>query len=126
MEIAQLVISPAILFGAFIFFWRESKSGRSELENRLVKRMDRMENSLEARMHASENRLDARIVASENRLDARMDALEDRLDARMDALEDRLDTRIVALEDKIDGIETRIDEVSGYFKYKPDNGGTRR
>ncbi|MCY3773568.1 MAG: hypothetical protein OXG98_16300 [Gemmatimonadetes bacterium] len=66
MEIAQLVVTPAFLFGAFIFFWRASKSGRIELENRLVARMDRMEDRLEARIVASENKLEARIVTLED------------------------------------------------------------
>lgn len=46
MEIAQLIVSPAILLGAFIFFWKESIAGRMELETRLVQRMDRMEDRL--------------------------------------------------------------------------------
>ena len=31
-----------------------------------------------------------------------------------------MEAQIIALESKIDGVETRIDEVSGYFKYKAD------
>ena len=66
MEIAQLVVSPAILLAAFIFFWKESKAGRVELETRLVQRMDRMEDRLEARIIASEDKTEARIVALED------------------------------------------------------------
>ena len=61
MEIAQLVVSPAILLGAFIFFWKESKAGRMELETRLVQRMDRMEDRLEARIVVLEDKMDTRI-----------------------------------------------------------------
>ncbi len=61
MEIAQLVMSPTLLLDAFIFFWREAKAGRQELRNewrsdfsqleaRLVTRMDRMEDRLETRI----------------------------------------------------------------------------
>ena len=61
MEIAQLVVSPAILLGAFIFFWKESKAGRMELETRLVQRMDRMEDRLEVRIVSLEDKMDTRI-----------------------------------------------------------------
>ena len=94
MEIAQLVVSPAILLGAFIFFWKESKAGRMELETRLVKRMDRMEDRLEARIIASE----ACMVALEDKMDKRFIALEDKMDTRFIALEDKMDTRIGRLE----------------------------
>lgn len=72
MEIAQLVVSPAILLGAFIFFWKESKAGRSELETRLVQRMDRMEDRLEARFTV----IDTRFVVLEDKMDKRFVALE--------------------------------------------------
>ena len=113
MEIAQLVVSPAILLGAFIFFWKESKAGRSELETRLVQRMDRMEDRLEARIVESE----ARTVALERKMDSRFAAMEDRLEARFAAidtrfvaLEDKMDKRFNALEDKMD---TRIGRLEG-------------
>ena len=81
MEIAQLVVSPAILLGAFIFFWKESKAGRSELETRLVQRMDRMEDRLEARIVESE----ARTVALEDKMDTRIGRLEGVLTAQREA-----------------------------------------
>ena len=75
MEIAQLVVSPAVLLAAFIFFWREAnagrkeaKAGRLELETRLVSRMDRMEDRLESRFARLEDRLDARIDQLELKL----------------------------------------------------------
>ena len=68
MEIAQLVVSPAVLLAAFIFFWREAKTGRLELETRLVSRMDRMEDRLESRFARLEDRLDARIDQLELKL----------------------------------------------------------
>ena len=37
MEVAQLVITPAVMLSAFIFFWREAKNGRTELRNELKK-----------------------------------------------------------------------------------------
>ena len=37
MEVAQLVITPAVMLSAFIFFWREAKNGREELRNVLKK-----------------------------------------------------------------------------------------
>ena len=82
MEIAQLVVSPAILLAAFIFFWREAKAGRLELETRLVKRMDRME-----------DRLEARIVALEEKMDRRIDTLEEKMDTRIGRLEGVLITQ---------------------------------
>ncbi|MCY3555921.1 MAG: hypothetical protein OXH56_11460 [Gemmatimonadetes bacterium] len=35
MEVAQLVITPAVMLSAFIFFRREAKNGREELRNDL-------------------------------------------------------------------------------------------
>ncbi len=89
MEIAQLVVSPAILLGAFIFFWKESKAGRMELETRLVQRMDRMEDRLEARIDTLEDKMDKRFVESE----ARIVALEDKMDTRIGRLEGVLITQ---------------------------------
>ena len=102
MEIAQLIISPAILLGAFIFFRKESKAGRLVLETRLVQRMDRMEDRLEARFVESE----ARFVALEDKMDRRFIAT----DARIVALENKMDKRFVALEDKMDA---RVDRLEG-------------
>ena len=89
MEIAQLVVSPAILLGAFIFFWKESKAGRMELETRLVQRMDRMEDRLEARIDTLEDKMDKRFVESE----ARIVALKDKMDTRIGRLEGVLITQ---------------------------------
>ena len=89
MEIAQLVVSPAILLGAFIFFWKESKAGRMELETSLVQRMDRMEDRLEARIDTLEDKMDKRFVESE----ARIVALEDKMDTRIGRLEGVLITQ---------------------------------
>lgn len=85
MEIAQLVVSPAILLGAFIFFWKESKAGRVELETRLVQRMDRMEDRLEARIVALEDKMDKRFVALEDKMDTRVGRLEGVLITRQKA-----------------------------------------
>ena len=68
MEIAQLVVSLAVLLTAFVVFWRETKAGRLELETRLVSRMDRMEDKLETGIARLEDRLDTRIARLEQNL----------------------------------------------------------
>ena len=35
MELAQLLITPATLLSAFIFFWNQAKTGRDELKREL-------------------------------------------------------------------------------------------
>ncbi len=35
MEIAQLLVTPATLLTAFIFFWNQAKTGRDELKREL-------------------------------------------------------------------------------------------
>ncbi len=35
MEIAQLLITPGILLTAFIFFWKQARTGRDELKREL-------------------------------------------------------------------------------------------
>ncbi len=83
MEIAQPIVSPAILLGAFIFFRKESKAGRMELETRLVQRMDRMEDRLGVRFVESE----ARFIALEDKMNERIVSLEDKMDVRVGRLE---------------------------------------
>ncbi len=68
MEIAQLVVSPAVLLAASFFFWREAKAGRLELETRLVTRMDRMEDRLEKRIAGLDCRMETRIARLEQNL----------------------------------------------------------
>ena len=46
MEVAQLVITPAVLLSAFVFFWREAKNGREELRNELKNEMKEHRNEL--------------------------------------------------------------------------------
>ena len=74
MEIAHLVVSPTVLLAAFIFFWREAKAGRMELEVRLVARMDRMEDRLESRIARLEDRLDTRITGLERNITKQSEA----------------------------------------------------
>ncbi|MDE2845287.1 MAG: hypothetical protein OXO51_01115 [Gemmatimonadota bacterium] len=47
MEIAGLLIQPAVLLAAFIFFWREAKAGRQELKVELKVEMQNMETRMQ-------------------------------------------------------------------------------
>lgn len=46
MEVAQLVITPAVVLSAFIFFWREANNGREELRNELKRELSAHRNEL--------------------------------------------------------------------------------
>ena len=46
MEVAQLVITPAVILSAFVFFWREAKNGREDLRNELKKELKEHRNEL--------------------------------------------------------------------------------
>ena len=98
MEIAQLVVSPAILLGAFIFFWRESKAERLELGTRMVQRMDRMEDKMEKRFAET---------------DTRLVALEDKMDRRFIALEDKMEKRFTAVDERFIAVDARIGRLEG-------------
>ena len=43
MEIVGMLIKPAVLLAAFIFFWREDKAGRQELRVELKADMHQVE-----------------------------------------------------------------------------------
>ncbi|MXY48059.1 MAG: hypothetical protein F4Y38_02050 [Gemmatimonadetes bacterium] len=64
MEIAGLLIQPAVLLAAFIFFWREAKAGRQELKVELKVEMQNME----TRMQNMETRIREDIGKMEHRI----------------------------------------------------------
>ena len=64
MEIAGLLIQPAVLLAAFIFFWREAKAGRLELKVELKVEMQKME----TRMQNMETRIREDIGKMEHRI----------------------------------------------------------
>lgn len=68
MEIASLLIQPAVLLAAFIFFWREAKTGRQELRAELKAEMHQMETRIREDIGRVEARLDGRITQVENRI----------------------------------------------------------
>ena len=50
MEIAQLLITPTTLLMAFIFFWKQAKTGREELRRELKSDMRDMKTELKTDM----------------------------------------------------------------------------
>ncbi|MCY3714457.1 MAG: hypothetical protein OXH02_14320 [Gemmatimonadetes bacterium] len=64
MEIAGLLIQPAVLLAAFVFFWREAKAGRQELKVELKVEMQNME----TRMQNMETRIREDIGKMEHRI----------------------------------------------------------
>lgn len=68
MEIAELLIQPAVLLAAFIFFWREAKTGRRELRTELKAEMHQMETRIREDIGKVEVRIDSRITQVEHRI----------------------------------------------------------
>ncbi len=68
MEIAELLIQPAVLLAAFIFFWREAKAGRQELRTELKAEMHQMETRIREDIGKVEVRIDSRITQVEHRI----------------------------------------------------------
>ncbi|MCY3556896.1 MAG: hypothetical protein OXH56_16415 [Gemmatimonadetes bacterium] len=62
MEIAGLLIQPAVLLAAFVFFWREAEAGRQELRAELKAEMQNME----TRIREDIGKLEHRIARIEN------------------------------------------------------------
>ena len=46
MELAQLLITPGTLLTAFIFFWKQAKTGRDELRRELKADMKELKDEL--------------------------------------------------------------------------------
>jgi esterase/lipase len=46
MELAQLLITPGTLLTAFIFFWKQAKSGRDELKRELKSDMNELKSDV--------------------------------------------------------------------------------
>ncbi len=57
MEIAGLLIQPAVLLAAFVFFWREAKAGRQELRAELKAEMQNMETRIREDIGKLEHRI---------------------------------------------------------------------
>lgn len=68
MEIAGLLIQPAVLLAAFIFFWREAKAGRQELRAELKAEMHSMETRIREDIGKVESRMDHRFASVETRI----------------------------------------------------------
>ncbi|MCY3772969.1 MAG: hypothetical protein OXG98_13245 [Gemmatimonadetes bacterium] len=58
MEFAGLLIQPAVLLAAFVFFWREAKAGRQELRVEM--------HSMETRIREDIGKLEHRIARIED------------------------------------------------------------
>ena len=48
MELAQLLVTPATLLTAFIFFWNQAKTGRDELKRELKSDIGELKGELKA------------------------------------------------------------------------------
>lgn len=83
MEIAGLLIQPAVLLVAFIFFWREAKAGRQELRAELKAGMHQME----TRIREDIGKVESRIAQVESRID-RVEVRIDRVENRIARIED--------------------------------------
>ena len=60
MELAQLLITPGTLLTAFIFFWKQAKTGRDELKRELKEEMGAVRSevaSIRIEMHDMNGRL---------------------------------------------------------------------
>ncbi len=57
MEIAGLLIQPAVLLAAFVFFWREAKAGRQEPRAELKAEMQNMETRIREDIGKLEHRI---------------------------------------------------------------------
>lgn len=69
MEIAGLLIQPAVLLAAFVFFWREAKAGRQELKAELKVEMQNMETrmqNMETRIREDIGKIEHRIARIED------------------------------------------------------------
>lgn len=76
MEIAGLLIQPAVLLAAFVFFWREAKAGRQELRAELKADMQNMETRIREDIGKVERRID-RVEIRIDRVEHRIARIED-------------------------------------------------
>ena len=113
MENAHLWAQPLILMTAFIFFWREAKGSRRELNEYIQKEL----NKIDARF----NRFVDNIWERFEKVDAEFDKVDskfDKVDARFDRFENKMrkylgemDKRIARLEDKVDARFDRLERI---------------
>lgn len=76
MQIAGLLIQPAVLLAAFVFFWREAKAGRQKLRTELKAEMHQMETRIREDIGKVERRID-RVEIRIDRVENRISRIED-------------------------------------------------
>ena len=63
MEVAQLLVTPTTLVMAFIFFWKQAKTGREELRRELKSDMRELKTELKTDMKDLKEELQEEIVS---------------------------------------------------------------
>ena len=61
MELAQLLVTPATLLTAFIFFWNQAKTGRDELKRELKSDIGELKGELKVEITSVREELKAEI-----------------------------------------------------------------
>ena len=101
------VVMKAALISGGVALYVFVETGTRDHLSRIEDKIDRVE-----------TKLTARIDGVESKLSARIDGVVSKLSARIDRIESNLSGRIDGVETKLDRIETKIDEVNGYLKYR--------
>ena len=110
----NVVMKAALISGGvalYVFVETGTRDQLSRMEDKIVR---------------VETRLTARIDGVETKLSGRIDGVESKLTARIDEVETKLSDRMDGVETKLDRVETKIDEVIGYLKYRSDAGPEER
>ncbi len=106
MELAQLLLTPATLLSAFIFFWNQAKTGRDELKRELNSDIGALKEELKE---------DIRSVRQE------VVAVRDELKAEIREEIAPLRTEITAIRSEMHDMNGRLGRVEGLLS-TPDAG----
>ncbi len=90
MELAQLLITPGTLLTAFIFFWKQAKTGRDELRREIKEDLKQAK--------------------------ASSDELKQELKADMKVLKDELKEEITSVRAEVRDMNGRLGRVEGLLK----------
>ena len=114
------VVMKAALITGCVAVYVFVESGTRDHLSRLEDKIGRVETKLVDRIDRVETKLEDRIDRVESKLVERIDRVETKLDDRISRVETKLEGKIAGLETRIDRLETKIDVISGYFKYESD------
>ncbi|MXX05037.1 MAG: hypothetical protein F4X08_04100 [Gemmatimonadetes bacterium] len=99
MEVAQLLVTPTTLVMAFIFFWKQAKTGREELRRELKADMRDLKSELKTDMKELKEELKEEIGSVRTEVSSMREEMHD-MNGRLSRVEGLLMTSDVARSNK--------------------------